>query len=193
MKKSFLSIFIVCGLLTALSVQHANAQADFGLRAGINYANYNDLPDNFDPDSRTGFMVGGYLDLTIPMSPFSIQPEILYTQKGYEEGGATLKSDYLEVPVLAKFSFAPGPIQPHVYLGPYAAFSLNSEVSGGGVNVEIDDAQTDFGGVVGAGTDINAGVTKVNLGLRYGFGLIDAYEDGEGKNSVFSIVAGISL
>ena len=193
MKKSLLSIFIVCGLLTALSVQQAKAQADVGLRAGVNFSNYNDLPDGFEPDSRTGYMVGGYVDFSVPMSPFSIQPEILYTQKGYEQGGVTLKSDYLEVPVLAKFSFLPGPIQPHIYLGPYAGFALNSEASGGGVSIDTEDAQTDFGGIIGGGADINAGVTKFNIGIRYGFGLVDAYEGGQGKNSVLSIVAGISL
>lgn len=193
MKKLFLSILVIFGLLTAFCVQQVNAQADFGLRTGVNFSSYNDVIDDVDQDTRTGLMLGAYLDISIPTIPFSIQPEVLYTQKGYEEGGATLKSDYLEVPVLAKFSFAPGPIQPHIYLGPYAAFPINTEGPGGGVSVFVDDTQTDFGGIAGAGTDINAGVANLNLGVRYGFGLVDAFENGQGKNSVFSVVAGISL
>lgn len=193
MKKSFLSIALIIGLLTTFSIQQAQAQVDFGLRAGLNFTNINDSPSNFDPDSRSGFMVGGYLNFTAPMIPFSIQPEAVYTQKGYESGGATLEVDYLEIPVLAKFNLIPGPISPHIYLGPYAGFVLNSEATGGGISINIDNAQTDFGGIIGAGADINAGVTKLNIGARYGFGLVDIIDGAQGKNSAISIVAGISF
>ncbi|MGD8427498.1 MAG: porin family protein [Balneolaceae bacterium] len=177
--------------LTSFSLPRAQAQ--LGIRAGINFANFHDNPGNFDPDSRTGLMIGGYYNFNIPMSPASIQPEVLYTQNGYEDGGTTLKLDYLQIPVLAKFTFAPGPISPKAYIGPYVGFVLNNEFSGGVVIQESDKAQTDFGGILGAGIDFNAGVTKLNLGIRYGFGFRDALERGQGKNSVLSIVGGISL
>ncbi|PAU95344.1 hypothetical protein CK503_03885 [Aliifodinibius salipaludis] len=192
MKKLFLP-FIICGLISLAVAPKASAQADFGLRAGINFANVNDRPDNFDPDSRTGLMVGGYLNFKVPMSPISIQPEAIYSQKGFKIGNGTAEVDYLEIPVLAKFSFAPGPVQPHVYFGPYAGFVLNSEVSGNNLSVDIDNTQTDFGGIVGAGADLNAGVAKLNLGVRYGFGFTNMFENGDVKNGVFSVVAGISL
>lgn len=192
--KKVLSLILVFAFVSVAGVTTANAQSpvNFGLRAGLNFANFNDL-DGEKPDSRTGFMVGGYLNFKVPMSPLSIQPEALYTQKGAEDGGATVKLDYLEIPVLAKFSFAPGPVTPHVYFGPYVGFVLNSEISGGGASISIDNAQTDFGGVVGGGLDLNLGVTKLNAGIRYGFGLTDAFDGGQGKNGVFSIVAGIDL
>lgn len=192
--KKLLSLICVIALVSAAGVTTANAQSplNFGLRAGLNFANYNDLEDG-DLDSRTGLVVGGYLNFKIPMSPVSIQPEALYSQKGAEDGGTTIKVDYLEVPVLAKFSFAPGPATPHVYFGPYVGFVLNSEVSGDGQSISIDNAQTDFGGIVGGGLDINLGVTKLNAGLRYGFGLVDAFDGGQGKNGVLSVVAGIDL
>lgn len=193
MKKLF-ALLLVIGLTASAGVDTLKAQSpiNFGLRAGLNFANFNDLEGD-KPDSRTGIMVGGYLNFKVPMSPVSIQPEVLYTQKGAEEGGATIELDYLEIPVLAKFSFAPGPATPHVYVGPYVGFVLNSEISGGGGSVEIDNAQTDFGGIVGAGLDINLGVTELNAGARYGFGLSDAFDGGQGKNGVFSIVVGVAL
>lgn len=184
MKKSYLLI-IIWSLITILSVQQANAQVDFGLRAGVNFANYNDIPDYADSNARIGLMAGAYLDINLPISSFSIQPEVLYTQKGH-----TLRTDYLEIPLLAKFSFTPGTINPHIYVGPYTAFFLNRERNNLPV---VNNPQTDFGGIVGAGTDINAGGTTLNMGFRYGFGLVDAYENSRGKNSVFSIIAGVSL
>jgi len=80
-----------------------------------------------------------------------------------------------------------------VYFGPYAGFVLNSEVAGNNLSFQVDNAQTDFGGVVGAGADINAGITKLNVGVRYSFGLTDAIDGEQGKNSALSIVAGINL
>jgi hypothetical protein len=192
--KKLLAILCAIGLITAAGVNTAKAQSpvNFGLRAGLNFANFNDL-DGEKPDSRTGLMVGGYLNFKVPMSPISIQPEVLYSQKGAEEAGTTIELDYLEIPVLAKFSFAPGPATPHVYFGPYVGFVLKSEVSSGGASADIDNTQTDFGGIVGAGLDLNLGVTELNAGVRYGFGLTDAFDGGQGKNGVFSIVAGVAL
>jgi len=191
MKKVLPTLLIA--LLTICTSQVLHAQSNFGFRGGVNFANFNDRPESFEPDSRTGFMVGTYFNFKVPASPISIQPEALYSQKGLETSGTTLKLDYLEIPVLAKFHFAPGPIQPNVYFGPYAGFVLNSEVTGNNLSFQVDDAQTDFGGVVGAGADINAGITKLNIGVRYSFGLTDAIDGAQGKNSALSIVAGINL
>lgn len=176
-----------------MSVQESRAQVDYGLRTGLNFSNFYNTPDGIDLDSRTGLMVGGYLNFKVPMSPISIQPEVIYTQNGYESSGVTLELDYIQVPVLAKFSFAPGPAQPNVYFGPYIGFPVKSELSGNGVSMDIDNEQTDFGGIVGAGVDFNVGLTTVNLGGRYGFGFTNAFDGGDGKNSVISIVAGLEL
>lgn len=188
------SFVTVIALFFSLSIpQSALAQSpvDFGIRGGVNSANFSDVDG--DPDSRTGLIIGGYLNFGLPLLPFSLQPEATYSQKGAEFGSTTIKLDYIEVPILAKFSFAPGPASPHIYAGPYVGFVLNSEAEDSGVSIEVDNAQTDFGGIIGAGLDINAGVIKVDLGGRYGLGFVDAFDGGQGKNSVFSIVAGISF
>lgn len=181
------SIFVIVFMLF-LGIQQTHAQVDFGLRGGVNFANFSDVDG--DLDSRTGFLIGAYLDIGIPMAPFSIQPEVTYNQKGAALGGSAVDVDYLEVPILAKFSFVPGPASPHIYAGPYAGFVINSESNGTDIS---DNTETDFGGIIGAGLDINAAVAKFNIGARYGFGLVDAFSTGQGKNSVFSVVAGISF
>lgn len=194
MKKAIISFTVIFGLLSILSVQKSQAQVDLGLRAGLNFSNLYNTPDGTDLNSRTGLMIGGYLNFKVPMSPISIQPEVIYTQNGYEPSkDATLKLDYIQVPVLAKFSFAPGPAQPNVYFGPYIGFPVKSELSGNGISLETDNEQTDLGGIVGAGVDFNVGLTTLNLGSRYSFGFTNAFDGGEGKNSVISIVAGIEF
>lgn len=194
MKKAIITFTVIFGLLSIVSVQKSQAQVDLGLRAGLNFSNLYNTPDGTDLNSRTGLMIGGYLNFKVPMSPISIQPEVIYTQNGYEPSNdATLNLDYIQVPVLAKFSFAPGPAQPNVYFGPYVGFPVKSELSGNGISLETDNEQTDLGGIVGAGVDFNVGLATLNLGGRYGFGFTNAFDGGEGKNSVISIVAGIEF
>lgn len=191
MKKLLSSIFILC-LLTIFNFSASQAQSplNFGLRGGLNFATLNTVDG---ADSRTGLMVGGYFNIKVPLSPISIQPEVLYSQKGYEADGGTIKLDYIEVPVLAKFDFvSSGPVTPGVYFGPYLGFNVNAEADSGPFSGDIKDSikDTDFGVVVGGGLD----VSKLHIGIRYGAGLTKIFEDdSDGKNGVFSVVAGISL
>lgn len=201
--KKLLSSICLLAFLTAFSFNNASAQSpvSFGLRGGLNFANLNNVDDT---DSRTGFMAGVYANISIPLSPISIQPEVLYTQKGFDASGTvfgqdintTTKLDYIEIPVLAKFSFAPGPVTPHVYFGPYLGFNINAEVEAesggqsGSENIKDSVKDTDFGVVVGGSIDIS----KFNFGVRYGAGLTKvAEDDSDGKNGVFTIVAGINF
>lgn len=81
----------------------------FGVRAGLNFSDltfkYNDVV--YDYDARTGFQVGGIVDIPL-LKGFYIQPGLFLTTRG-----ATLDSGkhhetvaspiYLDVPVLASF------------------------------------------------------------------------------------------
>lgn len=199
MKKLLLPVFILSGLLL-INTTNLKAQG-IGLKAGANFANFNDT--DASTDSRTGVMVGLTYDFAVPMSPITIQPGVFYAQKGAKvsDGSveSTTKLDYIEVPVVAKFAFIlDNPmLTPHVYFGPYAGFNINAEqeVSGGETSgtVDIDDEVkgTDFGVVVGAGVDI----TKFNVGIRYSAGLSEIAENNafDGKNGVLSIVAGVNF
>jgi len=196
--KKLLTVLCAFVIVGAFSISEVAAQPSFGLKGGLNFANLNNVDGT---ESRTGFMAGAYVNIGVPMSPVSIQPEVLYSQLGAEdsEAGNTvkIKLDYIQVPVLAKFDFAsPGPVAPNVYFGPYIGFNVNAEAEvsdgtaslSGDIKDEIKD--TDFGVVVGAGVDI----TKFNIGVRYGAGLTKVFEDdSDGKNGVFSIVAGINF
>ncbi len=194
MKKLLLSFTILLTLGFFAGQVQAQSNIGFGFRGGLNFANLNDIDDDFS--SRTGLMMGGYFNFLIPNSPVSIQPEILYTQKGFESGNATIQLDYVEVPVLAKFDFIiDSNITPHVYFGPYIGFNVNAEIDGENTLIEgetdIDDAVvgTDFGVVVGGGVDFG----QFNAGVRYGAGLSEVFEDLDGKNGVFSVIAGVNF
>lgn len=192
MKKLLLAVVVI--MLALGSTNTAQAQDNpFGFHIGINSANFVDRPSGTQTDPRTGMLVGIYLTYQLPAIPVSIQPETLYSQKGFKSGNTTLKIDYLEVPVLVKVNFGSGRIQPHVYAGPYFGFPINSKLEGSNATFQVDNVETDIGVVLGAGTDVMVGLTKLDLGARYSFGRDDAIQNTPGKNSVFSIVAGVKL
>ena len=198
MKKLLLSVFLLSGFVVFSTT---NAQAQFAIKGGANFANFNDT--DVSADTRTGFLGGVTYDFKVPFSPVSIQPGVFYAQKGVDNSGelgnGEVKLDYIEVPVVAKFDFIlDNPMfTPNVYFGPYVGFNVNAEAElsgdGGEISGDIDDQvkNTDFGVVVGAGADIS----RFNLGVRYSAGLSNVAEDDnvDGKNGVFSIVAGINF
>lgn len=190
MKKLSYTLCILLAMALVTNQAKAQSPINIGIRGGVNFANLNDT--DLDTDGRTGFMAGVYFNYQIANSPISIQPEVLYTQKGFALGDATAKLGYIEIPVLAKFDWVmDGNITPHVYFGPYVAFNVSAEADGGQFEFDIEDSikSTDFGVVVGAGVDIN----RFNIGVRYGAGLTEISDNGDGKNGVLSIVAGIGF
>lgn len=180
------------GFATALCVNNATAQInpEIGIRTGVNFATFSDSKQEVD-SRRIGLLIGIYANLPLPIrilgNPVSIQPEILYTQKGAEINEVEVRLSYIEVPVLVRLDFStPGLLSQHIYLGPYVAFNLNYEEEPAGSLANTNNIV--FGAVVGLGVDIN----RINVGIRYSWG-VDVFEFEEANNSVISIAAGISF
>ncbi|MDB5235566.1 MAG: hypothetical protein JWR44_2559, partial [Hymenobacter sp.] len=118
MKKSAI---LVGALLTAAAVSSAQAQdVRFGLRAGANYSNLaGDIKNESTYNNKVGFLGGVMINVPVTSDGFfSVQPEVLYSQKGFENKpteytgllGAKQKREgqvnfnYLDVPVLLKIN-----------------------------------------------------------------------------------------
>lgn len=199
MKKSILlsaTLFII--LLFWNSMAKAQLPISYGVKGGLNIATLNDVRN---VDSKRGLIAGAFVNVSIPNRPLSLQPELLYTQKGVKASGSGLSSSieltYIEVPLLFKFSFPKtGQLRTGVFIGPYLGFNINAEgtitgngnSSGGSIDESIRN--TDFGFVIGGGL----GVKIFQLELRYGAGLTKVFEDNSsGKNGVISLVTGIRI
>jgi TolB-like protein len=207
-----------------------------GVKAGGNLANVSgedwfiwaDYWEYMDasPSSVFGLNAGAYCTLNFSRN-IGIQLEALFAQKGYDYyfydllswyielpdlGYATtsMSLDYLEIPVLLKFSFG-GSTSFYGILGGYYALLL-----GGTVENSYDDSlsqvlfdaayynpwdiydllsSSDFGLVFGAGMDIRFGSLLLNLEARYSMGLsnVDAMGFWSYSNSVFEFTAGLGL
>ncbi|MFA5848247.1 MAG: porin family protein [Bacteroidales bacterium] len=66
----------------------------FGLKAGVNISNvYDSEGEQFNADAKFGLAAGAFV--AIPLGKyFGVQPEILFSQKGYKGSGSILGSNY---------------------------------------------------------------------------------------------------
>lgn len=192
------------------------AAATTGIRAGLISSKLtNDVFE--DSDRRLGLAVGVYQSYEI-VPGVSLQPELLYVQKGGEydflavdeqglpigSGTQRIRLHYLEVPVLLRVGLPVlGSLVPSLMAGPSLAFkvgsSLETEVSSGPA-IEVQDDldwvdDTDFGLVLGVGFDVQLGVTSLQLDLRYDMGLFNINEAGpaEINNRGLMLLAGIGF
>lgn len=210
MKKYRVLTLVILSVLMAGAAGTAKAQSpvNFGLKGGINLANFTNT--EADTEVRSGFTGGISMDISLPGAPLGIETGAYYSQMGAEisdnglEGSYNL--DYIQVPLLAKINFGlPGPATPHLLVGPYMGFNINAEaeLSEGGTSVSSDISDqvndTDFGGIAGLGIDFNVGLTKLSAQARYGFGLTGVFDgelsadDEDVRNSAVSLVLGIQF
>ncbi len=188
MKKLF---FAAVMLMVSVATFAQNEVGKFTLmpKVGVSLA---DLQKADNSDMRVGVVAGAELEYGVT-DMFGLSVGALYSMqgaKGKEDGvTATLKADYINVPILANVYVAPGLA---VKLGIQPGFNVNSQVkvSEGGLSVETDvDAKTvDFSIPVGVSYQFN----NVVVDARYNWGLtkIYDYENVDCKNSVFQITVG---
>lgn len=143
-----LCLFVVVGV----NAQNDNSKYDFdnkssaiffGAKAGLNYSNiYDTEGEAFEYDPKFGF--AGGIFVSIPIGDFlGIQPEVLFSQKGYKAKGIlfdeayeiTRTSNYIDVPLLVS-------VRPVSFLsilaGPQYSFLLSqkNKVVNGNTSVE---------------------------------------------------------
>ena len=119
MKKLYLMLFFACLVFPSLAQEFR-----FGVKGGLNYTDINgkDLDKNAHR-SKIGWHAGAMVNIQYPGNTwFSIQPELIYTRKGYEnysllsdirdknnnllytrQEGGLVRLNYLELPVMLNF------------------------------------------------------------------------------------------
>ncbi|WP_022821792.1 porin family protein [Hymenobacter norwichensis] len=179
----------------------------FGIKGGFNLADirggnrdtYEDALSNLKT-----YHAGLYAQFGLN-DKVSIQPEILFSRKGYDDtqvplgGGSTTtretRLDYIQVPVLFVYNFLDNV---SVHVGPQA--SLLVRVKDAGAEKSISSAglhSLDYG-VVGG---LEARIGPARVGARYDLGLADIYKDSataarvykDVKNGVFQVYVGVGF
>jgi len=202
--RSFVLTFLVLLLLAA--TVSAESQVKFGIKAGATMANmsgdgWDQLAEidtvSIEKKSLMGMAAGLFVEYPLGASGVSLQPEILYVTKG-SKGEVTvdgttftrkLKNDYIEIPVLVKYSFTTaGSASPFMFVGPVAAFNIASKVQDknppdepGYGDFDIENATSlDLCLTIGAGLGLAMGQSgKLTFDLRYTVSLGDVYTDAD--------------
>lgn len=142
-------------------------------------------------DIINGFMGGAAFQVVWPKG-FTLQPEVLYSQKGCMFIGSGLQYgvDYVELPVKFMYRLHLAEVKPFAFVAPYGAYAIRLTEKG---NMSSDDTYSnqikrpDYGISVGAGFDI----WKIQLSFKYSWGFAPVLnETFTIRNKVFTIAAG---
>ncbi|WP_407484223.1 porin family protein [Elizabethkingia meningoseptica] len=193
MKKILVLTAIALGF-AGMNAQQTNTGTGVELipRAGINIANQS-IKNVSGEKSKVGFVGGVGVNIETGVKNFSIQPELNFISKGTKVKSnaitETYNFNYIEIPVLAKYSF--GPL--YVNAGPSIGF-----LAGKSDKVKAAYGKTrsvDFGIQMGAGLAIPAGPGKLIIDGRYNLGLNNiSNENGQSvKNRGVAITLGYAI
>jgi hypothetical protein len=185
MKKIMLMMLVLVSVAYNVAAQERPA---FGLKVGTNYSNvYDERGEEFDADAKFGWVAGAFL--SIPIGEFlGVQPEVLFSQKGFKATGRMFGSNYdlkrttnyIDVPLLfvlkpaKSISLLAGPQfsylikQKDEFSGPSANFQQEQEF-------ENDNIRKNILCFIG-GIDFN--FDNVVLGTRAGWDLSNNNGDG---------------
>lgn len=185
MKKTILVVafatFLVGNMFAQNRDDNFREKISFGLKVGANLSNvYDSQGEQFNSDPKIGLATGIFV--AIPVGKYlGVQPELLFSQKGYQGAGSILGSDYsytytsnfIDVPLL--LAFKPIPFIT-VLVGPQYSFLVsdryvfNSEI----VNTiqenefENDNIRKNILSFLG-GIDLN--LNRIVIGARVGWDL----------------------
>lgn len=187
MKKFILSLGLLVGIASAA---HAQTGVRFGLKAGANYTSV--TADNTDAiESKIGLQAGALANFGLS-DLISIQPEVLYSQKGYQleaDSDIKLKLNYIDIPVLVKVN-ADGLF---FEAGPQLGILAGAKITDGDDDEDVKDGYNtvDFGYVAGLGYQAESGPM---IGLRYNGGISNIIKNGSDsdkvRNSAFQLYVG---
>lgn len=179
--------------LLALAAGQASAQTfNLGLEAGANFSNFigSDVTTDNVTGSRLGFVGGGFLSLNFGNS-FAIRPEILYEQKGGKDtSNNTYQLDYVEIPVLLKFSLGTPGINPAILLGPSFSFNMVAQVANSGNTSTITNSNGSDIGVIGG---VEVDIDKFLVSGRYELGFNDVATSTHLQNGTLTFLVGYAF
>lgn len=202
------------------------AQISVGAKIGANFADtrVDGLLGNLAPEQTTftGFTAGVMAE--IPMiHALSFRPELNYIQKGFTvsqsfdvdligidmEVGAKARTriNYVEMPLLLKYSIGTDAAKVYAIAGPSIAYAANAELNPvatfivdfnlPSIPINLDNNiynRWEISGVLGAGGEVKAGNGKVFADARYNFGFTNMLNnpvvDLRIKNQGFNVSAG---
>ncbi len=191
MKKFFMIAVMAISALAANAQTPAAGSITVVPKVGINFST---IDGNTDNDMKVGFAAGAE-GLYMIDDMFGISAGVMYSQQGAKQEltkglDATLKADYINIPIMANSYLAPGLA---VKIGVQPGFKVNEELklstnehSGSAETKQVDSF--DLSIPVGVSYEFS----NIVLDARYNWGVTNMYKDKDSKahNSVFQLTLG---
>lgn len=187
MKKIMFVAVMALASMTSYA-QHAVGSLTLQPKVALNIAN---ITDGDGSDPRIGLAAGAELEYQVS-DMFSIAGGLLYSMQGATDdqdgADATLKMDYINVPIMANLYVAPNFA---LKVGVQPGFNVTHKIKGESHGVS---AESDFDGAKSFDFSIPLGLSyefsNVVIDARYNLGLTKIVDFGDSKNSVFQISVG---
>ena len=195
MKKMILVLVAIASIMTQGNAQKTKTgntgDLRFGIKAGLNVSNiYDTKGEDFVAKAKAGVAIGGFAQIPL-VSIIGLQPEILFSQKGFRGTGKILgnpysytrTTDYLDIPILLAIK----PVEMlTILVGPQYSFLLKEKnvfentLFTGAQEQQFnnDNIRKNTFGILG-GADLN--FDKIVIGARSGWDVQN--NAGDGTNS----------
>ena len=156
----------------------AQLGVDFGVRGGVSVASASFDLDTFDPDNRTGFVGGPFLNVDLGI--FGVQVAALYHQMGFEDpdSNTDLEFTYFEIPAIVKIGVPLPRMKPSIFGGVALGYEGSCEINGADC-ADGETSSTQYAGVAGADVALYLGNFSLWADGRYNFGVSDVFDEGE--------------
>lgn len=167
-----------------------------GVKAGFNFATVSKGDLQKAPDARTSIYIGVHYEIPIIEDVFSVQPELIYSQQGFEkryetEGGrkkSIYKVDYVSVPIIARYYVVRGfSLEAGPQISYKVADKFERDVSDAEAVTLNDANDLDFGIIAGLTFQFESGFF---INGRYNRSFSEIIEDTKSKNTVIQMGVG---
>ena len=176
MKKLFLAVAM---MLTAFG---ANAQSNWEAKAGVGLSSL--AGSDTDADAKFSFKLGVGYNINISEA-FSVQPAIMYANKGWK-GDETYNLSYIQIPIMAAYKFGlTDNMNMTVNAGPYFAYGIsgtNDAFNSDGLDLEKFDC--------GLGAGVKVDINNFLVGIDMEYGLTKIIKDVKAYNISYGVTLG---
>lgn len=195
MKRLIFTILVVMACVSSFAQQEAGTLT-IQPRAGLNITNYS---GPYQTTPRFGLAAGAEFEYQIT-KPFSMAAALMYSMQGEKVKGkaygftnsATLKTDYITIPIMANMYVYKGlalklGIQPAFnVLAKYKVSVIGIGISGDLADVGIDVKTFDFAIPVGLSYEYKSFV----IDARYNIGVMNIIKEDDARHNVVQIALG---
>lgn len=173
----------------ALCCISASAQAKWGVTAGLNFntSKFSEI----DVKAKTGWSAGATCLVDLPLG-FSIQPSLLYHQKGANITNEIAQNmGFIELPVSVQWGPDLLVFRPFLDVTPYIGYALSNEVTTSLADFKFSSWQGKERFECGLGIGAGINVWKLQLIARYNWNFGSLYNV-EGWDDIKSELKGLS-